>query len=140
MDLFNTTKCSPPDCKEWLLKNVTTPEHTKLALDVAAESIVLLKNVNGVLPISNRFAQTLAVVGSASTATVLNEDMEDVMFRCVGPVLMTVAIMLSLIAAALLIAKRKGNGKSCFAAAMFAFTVLLVGMNAIAAKVVDTAE
>ncbi|KAL4932565.1 beta-glucosidase [Aspergillus undulatus] len=44
--------------------NVTTPEHGDLARKIAAESIVLLKNANGSLPLST--PGSLAIIGSHS--------------------------------------------------------------------------
>lgn len=67
MRLFNTTKCSAP-AKEWLMKDVTSEAHTALAKQVAAESIVLLKNANEVLPITNASIKRIAVVGSPSSS------------------------------------------------------------------------
>lgn len=39
------------------------PEHRKLALDVARESIVLLKNEDNILPLEDKKIKTLAVIG-----------------------------------------------------------------------------
>jgi beta-glucosidase len=71
MNLFNSTKCSAP-AKDWLMKDVTSKEHTKLARKIATESVVLLKNSNQILPISNKTIKTVAVVGSAASASANN--------------------------------------------------------------------
>jgi beta-glucosidase len=46
----------------------TSPEHRRLARNIAAESATLLKNDGGVLPLSPAAVQTLALVGSACDA------------------------------------------------------------------------
>lgn len=72
-----TTPCSPPNCKDWLLKNVTSASHAMLSRTLAAESIVMLRNEKFVLPLQppkvtgpatglNDPSFTIAVVGSAS--------------------------------------------------------------------------
>jgi len=68
LDLMNSTKCSPPHCKEWLRKNVSTEAHQKLARSIATESVVLLKNVDDVLPITSDKVKTIAVVGSPAVS------------------------------------------------------------------------
>eukprot|EP00931_Biecheleriopsis_adriatica_P055372 TRINITY_DN32727_c0_g1_i1.p1 TRINITY_DN32727_c0_g1~~TRINITY_DN32727_c0_g1_i1.p1 ORF type:complete len:723 (+),score=145.21 TRINITY_DN32727_c0_g1_i1:127-2295(+) len=60
-----SAKCSPPDCKDYLLANVTSDAHARLALIAASESIVLLKNEAEVLPVVRG---TIAVIGSAAVA------------------------------------------------------------------------
>merc|ERR1712232_1224843 len=67
MDFFNSTKTAAP-AKDWLMKDVTSAEHSNLARDIATESIVMLKNSDHALPISNATIKNIAVVGSAASA------------------------------------------------------------------------
>lgn len=71
LDLFNSTKTSSPS-EEWFMKNVTGAAHRSLALASATESIVLLRNIGGVLPLTyldgTARVQTIAVVGSPAVA------------------------------------------------------------------------
>jgi len=63
------SSCAPPNCKDWFLKNVTTPQHSALARFIAAESVVLLKNADDVLPIGKRKpVRRIAVIGAAAVA------------------------------------------------------------------------
>ena len=61
-----TSSCSPPGCSEWFVRNVTGPSHRALAKNLAAESIVLLKNQDGLLPISNVSVKRIAIIGSVA--------------------------------------------------------------------------
>lgn len=64
-----SAKCSPPHCSDWLLRNVTSAKHVALARSVAAESIVLLKNENDILPLLPSNGTTrIAIVGAAVAA------------------------------------------------------------------------
>lgn len=65
LKLHENSKCTPPNCEEWLKRNVTSSSHARLAGLAATESIVLLKN-DGVLPLDK--VNTIAVIGSAATA------------------------------------------------------------------------
>ena len=48
-----TSSCSPPNCSEWFVRNVTTSSHKALTKSLATDSIVLLKNEESLLPISD---------------------------------------------------------------------------------------
>jgi beta-glucosidase len=48
---------------------LNTPEHSKTVYDIAAESIVLLKNDLNVLPLNTQKIKTLAVIGDNATRT-----------------------------------------------------------------------
>lgn len=48
---------------------INTPEHSKTAYDIAAESIVLLKNDKKLLPLNTSAIKTLAVIGDNATHT-----------------------------------------------------------------------
>ncbi|CAE8600067.1 unnamed protein product [Polarella glacialis] len=74
MGLETSTKCAPPHCQAWLQRNVTSAEHVALARSLAAESIVLLKNAGGLLPLSHSTTRTIAVIGKAATAEAWNPD------------------------------------------------------------------
>jgi len=63
--LHENSKCTPPHCKEWLIRNVTSSSHARMAAIAATESVVLLKN-DGALPLDK--VNTIAVIGSAATA------------------------------------------------------------------------
>eukprot|EP00931_Biecheleriopsis_adriatica_P034476 TRINITY_DN198_c0_g1_i11.p1 TRINITY_DN198_c0_g1~~TRINITY_DN198_c0_g1_i11.p1 ORF type:complete len:1626 (-),score=281.10 TRINITY_DN198_c0_g1_i11:41-4918(-) len=69
-DLFSHAWCKPQssDCANMLRKNVATSAHASLARKAATESIVLLQNRDGVLPISRGRVKTLAVLGKAAAA------------------------------------------------------------------------
>mmetsp|Transcript_7777 Transcript_7777/g.19214 ORF Transcript_7777/g.19214 Transcript_7777/m.19214 type:complete len:907 (-) Transcript_7777:109-2829(-) len=60
--------CSPPNCENFLRRNVSSSEHLALGRRLAAESVVLLKNEGDVLPISSDSVATIAVIGSAAAA------------------------------------------------------------------------
>jgi len=67
LGILDATWCSPPNCSQELYGNVTTSvAHQNLARAIAVESIVLLKNDNGVLPLQP--GTRVAVVGSACNA------------------------------------------------------------------------
>jgi len=68
MKLSGSTKCSPPHCKEWFLKHVSTKAHVSLAREAAAKSVVLLQNKNEVLPLSHKDVKKIAIIGSAADA------------------------------------------------------------------------
>eukprot|EP00443_Scrippsiella_acuminata_P062651 CAMPEP_0115499498 /NCGR_PEP_ID=MMETSP0271-20121206/67369_1 /TAXON_ID=71861 /ORGANISM="Scrippsiella trochoidea, Strain CCMP3099" /LENGTH=884 /DNA_ID=CAMNT_0002928315 /DNA_START=51 /DNA_END=2705 /DNA_ORIENTATION=+ len=68
MKLSESTKCSPPHCKEWFMKHVTTDAHVNLARVAAATSVVLLQNKNDVLPLSHKDVKKIAIIGSAADA------------------------------------------------------------------------
>lgn len=72
LGLQNSTKCSPPHCQDWFLRNVTNSEHVSLARRLAAQSIVLLQNNDGVLPINAGAIKTVAVVGAPAVAKSYN--------------------------------------------------------------------
>lgn len=48
-----TSSCSPPNCSEWFVRNVTSSSHKALTKSLATDSIVLLKNEESLLPISD---------------------------------------------------------------------------------------
>jgi len=63
------SSCAPPFCKDWFLRNVTSPRNNALARFIAAESVVLLKNTDAILPIGKRRpVRRIAVIGVASEA------------------------------------------------------------------------
>lgn len=67
LDLMSTSKCSPPNCTQYLRANVTSPTNRALSRELATQSIVLLQNHLNVLPLSN--AGTLGdAKGSAASA------------------------------------------------------------------------
>jgi beta-glucosidase len=67
LGILDTAWCSPPNCNQELYGNITTSvEHQNLARAIAGESIVLLKNDRGVLPLQP--GTRVAVVGSACDA------------------------------------------------------------------------
>ncbi len=51
------------------LESIDTPLHRALAREAAEQGIVLLKNINGVLPFSKASVRTLALVGPQGNAT-----------------------------------------------------------------------
>lgn len=71
MDLFGHTRCAPPHCGDLIWANVTSEAHDQLAQDIAAESIVLLKNRRSVLPLRNDIRR-IAIVGSVAAAQPYN--------------------------------------------------------------------
>jgi len=65
------SSCSPPNCEEWYKQNVTEPEHAALARYIAVESVVLLKNAGGLLPLpgtGESKVSSIAIVGEAAVA------------------------------------------------------------------------
>jgi len=68
LNLLYSMQCSPPHCADVERKNVSTEAHRKLAHAIATESVVLLKNVDKVLPITSDAVKTIAVVGSPAVA------------------------------------------------------------------------
>ena len=48
---------------------INTPEHSKTAYDIAAESIVLLKNEKQLLPLNAKTIKSIAVIGDNATRT-----------------------------------------------------------------------
>ena len=48
-----TSSCSPPNCSDWFVRDVTGTSHRALATSLTTESIVMLKNDDELLPISN---------------------------------------------------------------------------------------
>ena len=66
--------CTPPDCRPMLERNATSAAHAALSRSLAAESVVLLKNDGGVLPLSAASARTIAVIGDASVAQPYDPD------------------------------------------------------------------
>ncbi len=50
----------------------TTPEHKKLALTVARESVVLLKNADGMLPLSRSSLKSIAVIGPRANEVLID--------------------------------------------------------------------
>lgn len=71
---FDVPVCQRPPCKDWQLRNTSTAGTRALALRIASESIVLLKNDRHVLPLSDR-VKTIAVIGSASVAVTTPDNM-----------------------------------------------------------------
>jgi len=67
MNVFNTTRCTAPAKDGCLGANVTSNKHRDLAERLATESIVLLRNVNDVLPIRN-IDKKIAVIGSVASS------------------------------------------------------------------------
>jgi beta-glucosidase len=72
LDVFNRTRCQPPNCKSLVKSNVTSAAHKGLARDISAESIVLLKNTDNILPITLAQGSKLAIVGSPADAKPYN--------------------------------------------------------------------
>lgn len=50
-------------------KDVCTPAHQELARDAARQGIVLLKNINGALPLSPNSIKSMAVIGPNANVT-----------------------------------------------------------------------
>jgi len=69
-DLPDSTKCAPMNCSAYLRANVTSAEHRSLSRSLAAESIVMLKNSDSVLPLSAANVKTIAIIGPAAAAPV----------------------------------------------------------------------
>jgi hypothetical protein len=106
MDLFNSTKCSPPHCEDYLLRNVTSPENVELAAEIAAESIVLLKNDGDILPLTKSTVSKIAVVGSASAAKPANFLKEHLVHQAFWGIL-TIAIFTILLLVGIVVTARK---------------------------------
>eukprot|EP00929_Paragymnodinium_shiwhaense_P028907 TRINITY_DN16680_c0_g1_i1.p1 TRINITY_DN16680_c0_g1~~TRINITY_DN16680_c0_g1_i1.p1 ORF type:complete len:790 (-),score=188.90 TRINITY_DN16680_c0_g1_i1:334-2646(-) len=70
--LFNRSQCVPPSCTKKLLSTVTNENHKLLARKLAAESIVLLKNDKGVLPLTASKTKSVVVIGSPAVAKAYN--------------------------------------------------------------------
>ncbi|CAE8583990.1 unnamed protein product [Polarella glacialis] len=73
-DLPDTTKCAPMNCSAYLRANVTSAAHRSLSGSLAAESVVMLKNSDSVLPLSAANVKTIAIIGSAAAAPVYDPD------------------------------------------------------------------
>jgi beta-glucosidase len=71
LDLVKSSRCAPPDCKDFFLKNVSSEAHTALARKMATESVVMLKNKGNVLPLTSE-TKTIAVCGQAAVAEPFN--------------------------------------------------------------------
>mmetsp|Transcript_49799 Transcript_49799/g.125440 ORF Transcript_49799/g.125440 Transcript_49799/m.125440 type:complete len:956 (+) Transcript_49799:40-2907(+) len=69
MNISDDTQCTPPHCKDWFLKNVSTPAHVSLARSAAAKSVVLLQNEHAVLPLTASRVSTIAIIGAAANAS-----------------------------------------------------------------------
>jgi len=67
LNLSATAKCTPPECGEWISRNVTSAAHDALALRAARESVVMLKN-DDVLPLTSDKVRTIAVIGAPAAA------------------------------------------------------------------------
>jgi len=65
VNLHETSSCSPPNCSEWFVRNVTTSSHKALTKSLATDSIVLLKNEESLLPIS-KSVKRIAIIGSVA--------------------------------------------------------------------------
>jgi len=68
LDLPAKAKCTPPNCTEWMQRNVTNAEHRALSRSLAADSIVLLKNEAEVLPINPGKVSKIAIIGAPAVA------------------------------------------------------------------------
>jgi len=64
--LDQTTKCTPPECKDHILRKVTSPAHVQLARHIAAHSAVLLKNEGDILPLRSDSVRSIAIIGAAA--------------------------------------------------------------------------
>ncbi|CAK0819454.1 unnamed protein product [Prorocentrum cordatum] len=71
LNLTKSLKCSPPACEDQFMTDVTSDSHTAMARKLATESIVMLKNEGGVLPLSGA-TKVIAVCGQASIAEPFN--------------------------------------------------------------------
>jgi len=67
MKLTETPACSPPNCEPSFKRDVSTPAHVGLARNLAAKSVVLLKNNDSTLPLSRK-VKKIAIIGSAAVA------------------------------------------------------------------------
>lgn len=76
LNLAATAKCTPPECGSWLAQNVSTDAHVKLARSAAAESVVLLKNEGGLLPLTPGSVKAIAVIGGPAAAKSFNPNGE----------------------------------------------------------------
>jgi len=72
MNLTESLKCSPPDCEDTFMTDVTSEAHTAMARKMATESVVMLKNEAGVLPLSSATTKVIAVCGQAADAEPFN--------------------------------------------------------------------
>mmetsp|Transcript_131308 Transcript_131308/g.280838 ORF Transcript_131308/g.280838 Transcript_131308/m.280838 type:complete len:763 (-) Transcript_131308:148-2436(-) len=70
--LGKSTKCSPPHCQPFFVKNMTSDAHTALARTLATESIVLLQNRGNTLPLTPDSVKTIAIVGGPAVAKPFN--------------------------------------------------------------------
>ncbi|CAK0825980.1 unnamed protein product, partial [Prorocentrum cordatum] len=68
LNLTKSLKCSPPDCEDTLMTDVTSEAHTAMARRMATESVVMLKNQGDVLPLSSATTRVIAVCGQAADA------------------------------------------------------------------------
>eukprot|EP00443_Scrippsiella_acuminata_P110242 CAMPEP_0115724212 /NCGR_PEP_ID=MMETSP0272-20121206/80658_1 /TAXON_ID=71861 /ORGANISM="Scrippsiella trochoidea, Strain CCMP3099" /LENGTH=256 /DNA_ID=CAMNT_0003167421 /DNA_START=1 /DNA_END=767 /DNA_ORIENTATION=- len=67
--LFDNPVCEPPNCKDIETKtNATNAEHQALARELATQSVLLLKNEKGMLPLGAG-VKRIALLGSACDAT-----------------------------------------------------------------------
>mmetsp|Transcript_101706 Transcript_101706/g.265251 ORF Transcript_101706/g.265251 Transcript_101706/m.265251 type:complete len:947 (+) Transcript_101706:44-2884(+) len=72
LNLTKSLKCSPPDCEDTLMTDVTSEAHTAMARRMATESVVMLKNQGDVLPLSSATTRVIAVCGQAADAEPFN--------------------------------------------------------------------
>lgn len=69
---LDSSSCAPPDCYETQLEDVTSSDHTALARRAVSESVVMLKNTGGILPLANDRSTKYAIVGAAANAPSYN--------------------------------------------------------------------
>jgi beta-glucosidase len=74
LGLFDQTPYVDPDEAEWI---ANCPEHRQLALQAARESIVLLKNESGFLPLDRLALRSIAVIGPTAAGLHLGGYAED---------------------------------------------------------------
>jgi beta-glucosidase len=74
LGLFDQTPYVDPDEAEWI---ANCPEHRQLALQAARESIVLLKNESGFLPLDRMALRYIAVIGPTAAGLHLGGYAED---------------------------------------------------------------